>query len=271
MSSSVDIDKLESATSPYQTDFSPYFDEPSQELLRELDLEIGNPESRYGRSAFTGEPPKFLAWLIASYRPQWSDQMSTLIERANSFLRKKSREHESWKEASRFSEDTLDIDPPHDGDVLSQARSLSRPARLHFMYALSRLTPGDIWHERGGNVLSDLTTYKLRQRGLDVEATTGEILSTGLLDYAENRDACMHFHLKDDLIAACEATGTDHSKSWRKDEILDALLENASAYLKSSLQEKGVVTLSDDFEQQLIELDEYADRLVRPCQLLFFA
>jgi len=196
--------------------------------------------------------------------------MSTLIGRANNFLREKSQEHKSWREASRFSEDTVDIDPPSDSDALSQVRSLSRPARLHFMYALSRLTPGDIWHERGGNVLSDLTTYKLRQRGLDVEATTEEILSTGLLDYAENRDAYMHFHLKNDLIAACEETGIDYAKSWRKDEILDAILKDAPSYLKSSLQEKGVVTLSDDFEQKLIDLDKYADRLVPPCQLLFF-
>jgi len=165
----------------------------------------------------------------------------------------------------------VQVEPPADNEAMARARVLSRPARLHFMYALSRLTPGDIWHERGGNVLSDLTTYKLRENHLDASKTTPELLSTGLFEYSTGREAYMHFLLKDDLIIGCEKTGTEYAKSWRKAEILDALQSNASGYLASVMEEKGVVTLSLEYEDELIELTRYAEKLVKPCRLLWFA
>lgn len=241
-------------------EISSYFIAPDPRLLQDLDSAIPNADNaRFGEAR-----AKFLAWIIAPYRPRWSPDFYQTCSELNSYLEDKQ------ESLPLFQRDGMKVDRPDDGEALKRARALSPRARIHFMYALSRLTPGDVWHERGGNVLSDLTTYKMRKRGIDGENTSEEIISSGLVEYSTSRAAYMHFLLKDDLIAGCKETGTVYTKSWRKAEIIDALQSNAPDYLPSIMQEKGVVTIRSEHEHDLLELNRYGKRLQQRCVLLAY-
>ena len=153
---------------------------------------------------------------------------------------------------------------------MDKVRDLSPAARMQLFYAVSRLRPGTIWHGRGGNSISDLTNYAIRSFGINIPKTSAEILDTGLLTSSREPRALLYQRTKEELIKACETTGTHFRKSWRKAEILETLKSDAPGYVKTELEQLDLVILNPEYADQLLALADYAERLVASFKLLCF-
>ncbi|MCS4195932.1 hypothetical protein [Salinibacter ruber] len=265
------IDKHVEAIS--QISFARYLGDLPKDVLYELQaLFIIASKGGGGRQFWiTEDTPQLIAWILCPFLPEWSDQMFELRRRANTFIEGMRQDASYWEEYPLYGEDDEKVGPIGEDEISSEIATLTPAARMHLLYAVSRLAPGDIWHERGGGVLSDLTTYEIRSMGINIPDTAQEIESTGLLVASDEEEAFMHFMTKDEMIEACEETGTDYRKSWRKAEILNELTDHSPEHLKAEMEERGVVTLNPSAEERLLELSRYADNLSTPCELLCFA
>jgi len=75
---------------------------------------------------------------------------------------------------------------------------------------------------------------------------------------------------KKDLIKACEETGAHFRKSWRKAKILEAFESDAPEYLKTKLDQLELVMLNPKYENRLLALADYAEKLAAPFKVLCF-
>lgn len=216
------------------------------------------------------EIPQLLAWCLCAFRPVWRKTIFELLDRGNAFIDERTEKGGFWSDYPHFKKEDLQVPPLSTNEVMDKVRDLSSAARMQLFYAVSRLRPGEIWHERGGNTISDLTNYAIRSFGIDIPKTSTEIRDTGLLARSREPRALMYRMTRKDLIKACEETGAHFRKSWRKAKILEALESDAPDYVKTKLDQLELVMLNPEYEDRLLTLANYAEKLVAPFKVLCF-
>jgi len=216
------------------------------------------------------EIPQLFSWCLCAFLPVWRRNIRRLLRRGNKFIDKKAKKCSFWAEYPRFKrEDAL---PPNilRDEIVDKVQTLSPAACMHLLYAVSRLRPGEIWHKRGGNAISDLTNYAVRSFGINIPETSVEILNTGLLINSSEPRALLFRRTKKDLIKACEASGVHFRKSWRKAKIFDALQSGDPEFVKRELEQLDLVIINPDYKNGLLILADYAEELTIPFKLLCF-
>jgi hypothetical protein len=216
------------------------------------------------------EIPQLFAWCLCAFRPVWRETIFELLDRGNAFIDERAKKGSFWNDYPHFKNEDLQIPAPSPDEVMDKVCDLSPAARMQLFYAVSRLRPGEIWHERGGNSISDLTNYAIRSFGIHIPETSAAIRDTGLLARSTQPQSLMHRMTKKDLIKACEETGAHFRKSWRKAKILEALESDAPEYLKTKLDQLELVMLNPKYENRLLALADYAEKLVAPFKVLCF-
>jgi hypothetical protein len=208
------------------------------------------------------EIPRLFSWCLCAFQPTWREATVELLYRGNTFINEKAEGFGFWADYPHFKQEDLQIPDISTNEVMVEVRGLSPAACMQLLYAVSRLRPGEIWQERGGNTISDLTNYAIRSFGINIPKTSAEILDTGLLTSSREPRALLYQRTKEELIKACETTGTHFRKSWRKAEILEALESDAPGYVKTELEQLDLVILNPEYEDQLLALADYAEKLV---------
>jgi hypothetical protein len=217
------------------------------------------------------EFPRLFAWCLCAFRPVWRRECGVLLNRANAFIDEKAKEYDFWGNYPRFQQGDLQMPEFPSSELMEKVRALSPAACMQLLYAISRLRRGEIWYERGGNSLSDLTNYAIRSFGIDIPETSVEILESGLVVISDRPRALLYRKTKEDLFRACEDTGTLFRKSWKKAKVLKSLQSSAPRYVRREVEKLGLVLLNPEFEDQLLTLADSAEKLVRPFKLLCFS
>lgn len=208
----------------------------------------------------TEELPKLFSWSMCAFRPSWQAPIRDLAHRANCFIEEMAEDVAYWEDYPRLEKSEVQIDSPSKSQAQEKVKSLSPAGRMHLFYAVSR----------GGGSLPNLTNYPIRNLGIDVEATSREIVGSGLMSAAEDASVLMSSMTKKNLISACEKTGAEYYKSWNKADILDALKSDAPDYVKEKIEEMGAVTVNPSHENELQDLLSYAGELENSFKALFF-
>lgn len=229
-------------------------------------------EKSGGRRQFwiNDETPRLFSWSLCAFHPTWQEATTELLGRANSFIDEKAEKFDFWVDYPHFKQEDLELPDISTNQVIAKVRDLSPAAGLQLFYAASRLRPGEIWHERGGNTISDLTSYAIRSFGIDIPSTSSEILDSALVTHSRMPRALLHQKTKDELIKECNTTATHFRRSWTKAKILEALESQAPGYVRTELEQLDLVVLNSKYEAQLLALADYAEKLVVPFKLLCF-
>ncbi len=253
-------------------DFKPYVVFEDTDAYFQLQASFIVAEKSGGDRKFwiKGENPQLFAWCLCVYQPSWQEKLDELVDRGNSFIDTRAIKHDFWKDFPRFEKPDLSGSVNVSAYTRDTIKGLSPAARMHLLYAVSRLRPGEIWRKRGGHQLSELTNYAIRSFGINIPQTTREIINTGLLTKSKESRAYVHRKTKEQLMQACEKTNTSYKKSWKKAEVFEALEKNASEYIAEEMDQLDLVLINFKHEEDLLALVDYAEKLVEPFKLLCF-
>jgi len=255
-----------------QMDFKPYVVFADTDAYYQLQASFIVAEKSGGDRKFwiKDEYPRLFAWCLCVYQPVWQEKLAKLVDQGNSFIDTMAKEHEFWKDFPRLDKPGISDSVKVSANTLDIIKGLSPAARMHLLYAVSRLRPGEIWRKRGGHQLSELTNYAIRSFGINLTQTTQEIINTGLLTKSKESRAYVHRKTKEQLMQACEKTNTSYKKSWKKAEVFEALEKNAPEYIAEEMDQLDLVVINPKHEEDLLALVDYAEKLVAPFKLLCF-
>ncbi len=253
-------------------DFKPYVVFADTDAYLQLKASFMVAEKSGGDRKFwiTSEHPQLFAWCFCAYQPSWQEKLDELVDRGNFFIDTMAKELDFWKDYPRFEKSDFSCPENISANTLDVIKGLSPAARMHLLYAVLRLRPGEIWRKRGGRQLSELTNYAIRSFGICLSQTTQEIIKSGLLTKSKESRAYVHLKTKEQLMQACEKTNTSYKKPWRKAEVFEALEKNAPEYIAEEMDQLDLVLINPIYEEDLLALVDYAEKLVAPFKLLCF-
>jgi hypothetical protein len=194
--------------------FEKYVSFPTQAVYSELRaLFIVAAKAGGGREFFISESvPRYMAWVLFPYQPRWSADTDLLAKEANAWIRKMAKDTPFWRDYGRL---TLPkVQPTGISDSLRVTiASLTPAARLHFVYAITK----------GGGSLPNLTNYDIRSFGINVAATSEEMIRSGLMISSSASDVIESAFTKQEILEFCETYGASFKKSWAKSKLVAAL------------------------------------------------
>ena len=245
------------------TDLDRYvsFDEPAAMLELKAMWIIAEKFGAERQYWLNGNTPLKVAQALCAYHIEITSAVEDLVKKGNSLIRRLRKDAPHWKEYPLFSAKALSLPELQPGECIRKVRALSIGARLHLFCALSS----------AGCDLPRLTDYPTRDFGLYIPDSSREILSSQLLIPTEDPQLLTGAMSKDDLISACEATGTPYKKSWNKAKLLNSLIDHAPGHIKNLMAGCRFVALNTEYSAELRALRSRSESLETLSTVLCFA
>ncbi len=212
----------------------------------------------------TRKIPRLFAWNCIVYQPQWSNNLHSLADKANSWIVEMAKDVPYWQEYKKF--DTCNIPTLLiDEEVGKKILLLSPAARLQLFYAV----------EKGGGSLfsmtNGLTSGPIRSLGININNTSQELLSSGLIIPSSSPKAIESAHSKQELVDYCESFGVSYRKSWKKEQLVEALANKDAEILEEISHTNNVVAPNFQIYPELNNIVQIADEHEMGFKLLCFA
>lgn len=140
--------------------------------------------------------------------------------------------------------------------VSAKLKKVSVGARYHFTDIVEYSTYGDKAREA-----TDMTLYPTRQKRINFEKTTQELLSVGLIKPVYNPLAVLSKFKKDELFAMANDRNKIPKKTLKKEALIQFICENYPSYVKKLTDKSNMVVLPDDLKQSNYELLDFLKNL----------
>ncbi len=199
------------------------------------------------------------------------NSFGTLIEKANKFIKAMKKDNvPAWAEFKLYMENDVNI-PMEDiseNKIAQILKNLPVSSRFHFFDTIEYLL------SYGKKVVSlyDSTLYKTRSFGLDIEKSAGSLFDSGLFDKNNDYSLTVNLLTKQEIISMCEQINISVKKSWNKSKMLDHIISsrNGQQLIDMIINNKRPCNLKDDYMGDLINLNNYKNRIGKICELLCF-
>ncbi len=130
--------------------------------------------------------------------------------------------------------------------LMKKLKALSLSARYHFVDILEYSTFGRPYENP-----CDMNFYHTRQKQIDFDKTTQELLSSGLIEMnkVSNPEIILNSYYKDDLIKFMTNPERLPKKGWTKRKIIEFMLANYKSIIIELTDNRFFVDLSPDVKQ----------------------
>lgn len=210
----------------------------------------------------TGSWPQFLAIVLSPYRPIWTGDLESTVDRANRKIRKLRREElPFWMEYPLFDKQLDQPIAPSCNNILAKLMGLPPSARLMF-HNFAR---------RGSGELSRCSTYDMRSLGMDSAGCASSLLSIGLASRSPSPESVASRLKKDELLKVADRHGVEVKKSWTKKRIADIMSKEQPEALIKIGTKLGVSVIPTELERETQSWLEYVDSLTIGFALSCFA
>jgi hypothetical protein len=169
--------------------------------------------------------PRTVAKVLFPWNVSLTDP-TTLMSKANKFIRKMRKEAPYWKDVPLFKETDLQYATSISADeetFLNILRTLPFGSRLHLFDLCS-------WTDYGSKVVSrslgDITSYETRQFGIDAQESSLLLLNSGMVQKFEDPKILVKKQTKNELIALLETCGAEFKRNMKKDDFANLVLSN---------------------------------------------
>lgn len=249
------IDKIVAAP------FESYVSFATQAVYSELRaLFIVAAKAGGGREFLISESvPRYMAWVLFPYQPGWSADTELLAKKANSWIRKMAKETPFWEDYGRLKPPNVPSAGLSDSLRITIA-NLTPAARLHFIYSITK----------GGGSLPNLTNYDIRSFGINVAATSEEMIRSGLMITSSAPDIIESAFTKQEILEFCETYGASFKKSWTKSKLGEALQNLGPEPLQRISIEKNLAAPNHTTYPELVNVVQVADAHETGFKLLCF-
>jgi hypothetical protein len=123
----------------------------------------------------------------------------------------------------------------------------------------------------GGGSLPHLTSYKLRNFGINIKETSKALLDHGLVIKTVEDNIVLNCFSKKELLELCEQYQLDYKKSWKKEKIFEAIKQQASYVIEQKIEEMRIVSIHPQYKEDLMALYTYSQTLEPIYKMLCFA
>lgn len=204
--------------------------------------------------------PRYMAWILFPYQPRWFADTDLLAKKANAWIRKMAKDTPFWEDYGRLTPPKVQPTGISDSLLVTIA-SLTPAARLHFVYAITK----------GGGSLPNLTNYDIRSFGINVAATSEEMIRSGLMISSSASDVIESAFTKQEILEFCETYGASFKKSWTKSKLVVALQSLGSEPLQGISVENNLAAPNHTTYPDLVNIIQAADAHEAGFKLLCFA
>ncbi|HSO83511.1 hypothetical protein [Thiocapsa sp.] len=204
--------------------------------------------------------PRYMAWVLFPHQPEWSTDTELLAKKANAWIRKMAKETPFWEDYGRLRApkvQTVCISESLRATIVS----LSPAGRLQLIYAITK----------GGGSLPELTNYDIRSFGINVAATSNELIKSGLMISSAAPEVIESAFTKQEILGLCEAYGASFKKSWTKSKLVDALQSLGSEPLQRISLDNSLAAPNYTTYPELANILQVADTHEAGFKLLCFS
>ncbi|MBP7510068.1 MAG: hypothetical protein KA807_19810 [Prolixibacteraceae bacterium] len=243
--------------------FTNYLHFKEEAALYELKAMWIMAEKDGGGRAFwlTTDFPLFFARALCSFPVEIQPTMEDLLQKANEFIQTMRKDTDYWKEYPLFQAEYLHGVDSYKHLCPPILLPLSISARLHLFSVI----------ELGGGSLPNLTSYKLRNFGINIKETSKALLDHGLVIKTVEDDIVRNCFSKNELLGFCEEYQLDYKKSWKKEKLFEAIKQQASHLIEQKIEEMQIVSIHPQYKDDLMALYTYSQALEPIYKLLCFA
>lgn len=208
----------------------------------------------------TKEISLLISWVCIAHNPLWSMEISSLAKKANSWIEIISKDAPYWEDYGLFDVEYLPSSYV-ENDFRSVISSLSPAARMQLFYTVVK----------GGGFLKSMTSYEIRNLGINTEKTSKELIDLGLVSPSFSKEIIELSYSRKELADFCMANGVAHRKSWNKTKLVDVLQKKDPALLEGISRSKGLVMPNYEYYSELRNIVKVAEEHQVGFKLLCFA
>jgi len=243
-------------------DFSRYCrcDNPDFTLELKALFILGAKEGGDREFWLADEKPLLFAYALCCHDIQWLDDLDQLRQRANRFIRKMRKDTPFWETYPLFGPSLVGPHLFNNSPVASRLLALPLLSRIHMQF----------FAERGAGSLLQSTTYKMRSLGVNPLETAQILLESGICLSASDHEALSAILSKNDLVAALDKRAIPYRKSWKKDQLLEALSSNAPEFIAPVVERERTARVRPELLPDLRSLNSNAHKLQEGIKLLCF-
>lgn len=243
------------------TPFQKYVEFESGDGLRELQAYFIVASKAGGGRQFliTEDVPELICQALLCHQPIWKPHVTELITKANAWIEEMAEDIPYWETYPRFNSIFKGCQRT-DEKLASTLQHLTPAARLHLFYAI----------EANGGALQSLTNYQIRSLGIDVEATSWELIALKVVNASHSSNSIASAFSKNDLVGICQNHGLSFKKSWNKKKLGEAI-ELDGSLAEQIASENNLIVPNYDGYEKLTEVASTAKCHAPGFRLLCFA
>lgn len=243
-------------------DFSRYYrcDNPDFTLELKALFILGAKEGGDREFWLADEKPLLFAFALCCHDIQWLDNLEQLRQRANRFIRKMRKDTPFWETYPLFGRSLVGLHSINNSPVASKLLALPLLSRIHVQF----------FAERSAGSLMQSTTYKMRSLGVNPLETAQILLESGICQPASDHEALAEVFSKNDLVAALDKRAIPYRKSWKKEQLLEALSSHAPEFIAQVAERERTARVRLELLPDLRSLNSNAHKLQEGIKLLCF-
>ncbi|MBF0502315.1 MAG: hypothetical protein HQM09_19395 [Candidatus Riflebacteria bacterium] len=183
-----------------------------------------------------------------------------LVEKANSFILKMRKNKSSyWSQVHLFKETECNLDSIFPRSSFENLANLSIPSRLVVLDNIDTF----------GFFLLQTPKSEIKYLGFNNHESAEEILQSGIMTIADDPQRFLDQYAQSTLFKMCQEKGIEVKKSWKREKLLQILLEDDINFKKSFVDERKPALFCDNTREVISSLVNVAIRRKRLIQLLF--
>jgi hypothetical protein len=246
-----------------EMDISRYYNCPNEDFILELkSLFIIRSKDGGGREFWlTDYTPLLFSYSLCCHQIQWLEKLTELKDKAENFIKSMKEDAPFWRTYQLPGQTKVPLPSEVDYPVVSTLCKLPPLSRLHLMSFV----------EKGSTSLMHSTVYSMRSLGLNAVQTAATILDSGLCEKAVDQEWLLKILSKNDLFAGLNERKISYKQSWKKAELLQALVSEAPDLLEQVAEREKIVRIKVECLPQLKSILAYANSLEAPLSYLCFA
>jgi hypothetical protein len=206
------------------------------------------------------QTPLFFAYALCCYEIQLLEEMNSLIEKANLFIKRMRRNAPAWRECPLFEYNSNEITLPNCISVKPMLLAMTPLSRIHLLY----------FAEKDSGPLMQATSYLMRSLGINPLETSELIISSGLCESATDLNSVAKALRKDDIIAVMDDKEITYRRTWKKEQLLEAINLKAPEFVAEVANREKIARIRPEFLDEVHSLIKYAHGLERQMKLLCF-
>ncbi len=221
----------------------------------------------FGGFIMATDAPRYLATVMVPHRfePIGAD---LLAKRANAFIWTMRKDTPFWEHFPLFRTDVPSPwqsppDPAADGFCVA-LRALPLGSRSHFFDVIAPLRS-----VKGSTPqrLDRASSYMTRKRGLDEAESAACLLRSGLLVGVQDQRAALRGMSAGQLMELLSTQGVAYRKSWKKEKLVSAILDECPAAAQAAAQGMGLADIAPQHVQAAAWAQAHIDRVTPFFQL----